>query len=145
LRHEHYLQQRGMPPTRVPFTLGAPARMPAHLIGVLRERLARVELFAPVESITLESEETLPLAGRNLGLLPDDEADAAQIPLVDRLRARLGDDAVTLLTPHAEHRPEKSDRQRSAAIAPSSRTAARKKSPDLPPLPDAPRPLWLLD
>src|SRR5947207_8229028 len=145
LTHEHYLQQRGVPPTHVPFTLGAPARTPAHLIGVLRERLARVTLPAPVEAIVLESEETAPLAGRNLGLLPGDEADAAQVPLVDRLRARLGDDAVILLTPHAEHRPEKSDRQRSAAIAPSNRTAARKKPPDLPPLPDAPRPLWLLD
>jgi len=145
LTHEHYLQQRGITPTHVPFTLGAPARSPAHLMGVLRERLTRVALPAPVEALVLESEETAPLPGRNLGLLPGDEADAAQVPLVDRLRARLGDDAVILLTPHAEHRPEKSDRQRSAAIAPSSRTAARKKSPDLPPLPDAPRPLWLLD
>ena len=99
LTHEHYLQQRGVAPTRVPFTLGAPARMPAHLIGVLRERLARVALPAPVEALILESEETAPLAGRNLGLLPGDTADAAHVPLVDRLRARLGDDAVILLAP----------------------------------------------
>jgi protein ImuB len=141
LTHEHYLQQRGMPPTQVPFTLGAPARMPAHLIGVLRERLARVALPAPVEAIALESEETMPLAGRNLGLLPDDEADAAQVPLVDRLRARLGDDAVTLLAPHAEHRPEKSERTRVARVTLKSRMPARKDST----LPEAPRPLWLLD
>jgi protein ImuB len=145
LTHEHYLQQRGMSPTQVPFTLGAPARMPAHLIGVLRERLARVALPAPVEAITLESTETMPLAGRNLGLLPDDEADAAQVPLVDRLRARLGDDAVTLLTPHAEHRPEKSDRTRVARVTLQSKTPARKTQKDSVPLPEAPRPLWLLD
>jgi protein ImuB len=145
LTHEHYLQQRGMSPTHVPFALGAPARMPAHLIGVLRERLARVALPAPVEAITLESEETMPLAGRNLGLLPDDEADAAQVPLVDRLRARLGDDAVTLLTPHAEHRPEKSDRTRVAARITLQSKTARKTYKESAPLPDAPRPLWLLD
>ena len=143
LTHEHYLQQRGMPPTHVPFVLGAPARMPAHLIGVLRERLARVTLPAPVEAIVLESEETAPLAGRNLGLLPGDEADAAQVPLVDRLRARLGDEAVTLLTPHAEHRPEKSDRTRVARVTPQSKTRKTPKDPAL--LPEAPRPLWLFD
>jgi protein ImuB len=145
LTHEHYLQQRGMSPTHVPFALGAPARMPAHLIGVLRERLARVALPAPVEAITLESEETMPLAGRNLGLLPDDEADAAQVPLVDRLRARLGDDAVTLLTPHAEHRPEKSDRTRVAARITLQSKTGRKTYKDSASLPEAPRPLWLLD
>ena len=144
LTHEHYLQRRGMLPTQVPFTLGAPARMPAHLIGVLRERLARVALPAPVEAIVLESEETAPLAGRNLGLLPEDEADAAQVPLVDRLRARLGDDAVTLLAPHAEHRPEKSDRTRVARATLQSKMPARKVHKDSESLPEAPRPLWLL-
>jgi hypothetical protein len=101
------LQQHGLAPTHVPFILGAPARMPSHLLGVLRERLARVVLPAPVEALILESEETAPLAGRNLGLLPSDEVADAQVPLVDRLRARLGDDAVLLLAPHAEHRPKK--------------------------------------
>ena len=94
LAHERYLRQRGLPATVVSFALGAPARTPAHLTGVLRERLARVALPAPVESIVLTSEETAPLAGRNLGLLPEDEAAAVEVPLVDRLRARLGEDAV---------------------------------------------------
>ena len=67
LAHERYLRQRGLPATTVPFALGAPARTPLHLLGVLRERLARVTLPAPVESIALASEETAPLAGRNLG------------------------------------------------------------------------------
>ena len=57
-----------------PFALGAPARAPAHLLGVLRERLARVALPASVEAIALASEATAPLAGRNLGLLPGDDA-----------------------------------------------------------------------
>src|SRR5207244_11844102 len=138
------LQQRGVSPTQVPFTLGVPARMPAHLIGVLRERLARVALPAPVEALILASEETAPLAGRNLGLLPGDAADAAQVPLVDRLRARLGDDAVTLLTPHAEHRPEKSERTRVARVTLKSKTPARKSHKDSA-LPEAPRPLGLVD
>jgi len=134
LAHEHYLKRRGIEPTVVPFRLGAPARAVAHLNGVLRERLARVELPATVESLTLATEETAPLAGRNLGLLPGDEAQAALVPLVDRLRARLGDDAVVRVAPHAEHRPELALREAARDVPGKGRA----------PLPDAPRPLWLL-
>ena len=106
-------------------------RAVAHLNGVLRERLARVALPAPVEALTLATDETAPLAGRNLGLLPGDEADAALVPLVDRLRARLGEDALIRLAPHADHRPE---------LATAEERSAAKACA----LPDAPRPVWLL-
>lgn len=138
LAHERHVRRRGIPATEVPIALGAPARMPAHLLGVLRERLARTALPAPVEAITLASEETAPLAGRNLGLLPGDDADAVEVPLVDRLRARLGDDAIVRLAPAADHRPELAWRDvEIRATAPT-----RKRTPL--PLPDAPRPVWLL-
>jgi protein ImuB len=153
LTHERYLRQRGLPATVVPFALGAPARMPAHLLSVLRERLARVTLPAPVEAILLASEETAPLAGRNLGLLPGDEAAAVEVPLVDRLRARLGEDAVVRLTPHAEHRPEQAVRDAVASAITSAPPAVKRQSRTRPAkdssgmtslLPEAPRPLWLL-
>ncbi len=153
LTHERYLRQRGLPATVVPFALGAPARMPAHLTSVLRERLARVTLPAPVETLLLESEETAPLAGRNLGLLPGDEATAIEVPLVDRLRARLGEDAVVRVAPHAEHRPEQAAREAAIATAQSVRPTTKrratarhaKSSADSNgTLPEAPRPLWLL-
>jgi len=135
LVHEHYLRARGLPPTVVPFALGAPARTTAHLLGVLRERLARVALPAPVEAIVLESEETAPLAGRNLGLLPGDDLDKVEVPLVDRLRARLGDAAIHRLVPHAEHRPELAMR---VVNGHGSLPAMRAPPPPMP------RPLWLL-
>ncbi|MFO1324676.1 MAG: DNA polymerase Y family protein [Burkholderiales bacterium] len=131
LAHERHVRQRGTPATDVPFALGAPARLPAHLLSVLRERLARIALPAPVEAVTLACDETAPLPGRNLGLLPGDDADAVEVPLLDRLRARLGDDALVRLVAHAEHRPELAMRD-----AKGARPGA------LPP--DAPRPLWLL-
>jgi len=158
LAHERYVQQRGgVRETCVPFALGAPARTPVHLLGVLRERLARVELPAAVEAITLTSEETSSLPGRNLGLLPGDEAVPGEVPLVDRLRARLGEDAVTLIVPHAEHRPERALREAFPGHAggrPSSLTPRRGRDsggtaatdallPDFS-VPDAPRPVWLL-
>jgi len=149
LAHERYVRQRGIPETVVPFALGAPARLPAHLLGVLRERLARVTLPAAVESITLTSEETAPLTGRNLGLLPGDDAHAVEIPLLDRLRARLGEEALTRLVPFPEHRPELAMRDAVIATAASPPFArptrnSRVKPPDALPLPDASRPIWLL-
>ena len=153
LAHERYVRQRGVPATVVPFALGAPARMPAHLLGVLRERLARVALPAPVESILLTSEETAPLAGRNLGLLPGDEATAVEVPLVDRLRARLGEDAVVRVAPHAEHRPEQAMRDAAISAVGSAKPTTKRQPKARPaktservtdPLPEAPRPLWLL-
>jgi len=133
LDHERYLRQRGVPATEVPFALGAPTRTAAHLMGVLRERLSRVTLPAPVEAMVLRSDETAALAGRNLGLLPGDDADRVEVPLVDRLRARLGDDALIRLAPHADHRPE---------LATSSAASRPAKGASL--LPEAPRPIWLL-
>ena len=152
LMHERYLRQRGLPATVVPFAFGAPTRMPAHLISVLRERLARVVLPAPVDAILLTSEETAPLAGRNLGLLPGDEATAIEVPLVDRLRARLGEDAVVRVAPHAEHRPEQAARDVTVSTAESGRPVAKRQAPTrranlggvTDTLPGAPRPSWLL-
>jgi protein ImuB len=140
LGHERYAAPGGAPATTVRFRLAAPAREPEHLLAVLRERLARVVLPAPVETIVLASEATAPLAGRNLGLLPGDEA-APAVPLVDRLRARLGEDAVTLVAPHAEHRPERASIFAADTTAferePGARAAEAAAS-------QAPRPLWLL-
>ncbi len=113
----------------------SPARAIGHLSTVMLERLARVALPAPVEGLALATRATAPLAGRPLGLLPGDEADAPLVPLVDRLRARLGDDAVVSYATRAEHRPERAQSEAPAAAAVPGAPAS---------LPDAPRPLWLL-
>jgi protein ImuB len=141
LAHERYVALRDGPAiTPVRFALAAPAREPAHLIAVLRERLARVVLPASVVAITLASEATAPLAGRNLGLLPGSDA-MATVPLVDRLRARLGDDAIVQLRPHAEHRPELAFRLAKIGDAPDPRTSAGAQARAAEAAP--PRPTWL--
>jgi len=156
LIHERYVRDRGTPPSVATFKLGAPARAPAHLHSVLRERLARVALPAAVEAIELTSNETSPLAGRNLGLLPEDEAQAVVVPLVDRLRSRLGDDVVAVLATQPEHRPEYASSEAAPADEhpPSHASKAKRVARALRtrngPAPsasaaDAPRPLWLLD
>lgn len=143
--------------TTVDFALAAPTREPAHLIGVLRERLVRVALSAPVQSLRLESGRCVALAGRNLGFLPGD-AGPPPVPLLDRLRARLGEDAVTRVATEAEHRPERAwsshapgpGDERGTDPAPGRRTVAAAhhrrstSAPPPPPLAAGPRPVWLL-
>jgi protein ImuB len=137
LVHERYLRERGVAPTVASFALAAPARDVAHLNAVLRERLARVALPAPVESIVLASDDTAPLASRNLGLLPGDDGACARVPLVERLRSRLGDHAVIALATHDEHRPERAGID---LMSPHSVPASPHETTTQPP-----RPLWLLD
>jgi len=141
LVHERYVRERGTPPTLASFALGAPARAPEHLHAVLRERLARIELPAPVESLVLASDETASLASRNLGLLPEDEAQAVIVPLVERLRSRLGDDAVVVLAPLSEHRPEYAT---SEALSSGLGASSLHKPGEPRAHASAPRPVWLL-
>ena len=170
LAHERWAIGRDTPAaTTVGFALAAPARDVPHLVGVLRERLARLELPAPVVALTLASAEAAPLAGRNLGLLPGED-NAVGVPLIDRLRARLGERAVAWVVPRAEHRPERAHTEAATpASAPAAarparpaRSTARRTpatattkathvpatpapvAPPRPPVPFAPRPLWLL-
>jgi len=148
LVHERHLRERGLPPTIVTFALAAAARAPAHLLAVLRERLGRVVLPAPVEAIVLASDETATLPGRNLGLLPENEAGTATVPLVERLRSRLSDDAVVMLESRAEHRPEHAMRTVATVHGtPASKHAAAMSghADACASVPAAARPLWLLD
>jgi len=82
-------------------------RQVEHIMNVLRERLAREELPDRVEAIRIVSEETAPLGAKEGDFFPvagrDGEAGAQ---LFERLRARLGEDAVRTLELHADHRPE---------------------------------------
>jgi protein ImuB len=155
------VRDRDSPCTLARFALGAPSRTPSHLTLVLRERLARLDLPAPVAGVALASESVAPLAGHNLGLLPGDVAQAPEVPLVDRLRARLGEDAVRRVAPAADHRPERAVRvvpaddppqakrpaSRACGAATPTKAASRERaaaSGTDAALPDAPRPLWLL-
>jgi protein ImuB len=131
------LLHRGQPPTRIRIGLVRPAGDAAHLSGLVAERLARERLPAPVHALRLRSGVLLPLALRDARLFErgqsaDPEATAR---LLDRLRARLGQDAVFGVCPVPEHRPERAWR-----IAEPGGTAAPGQWPVTRPE----RPLWML-
>jgi protein ImuB len=94
--------------TRIELGLVAPTRDVEHLTALWRERLARVELPAAVEEITLQAPQLVPLAQHAVDFFVPRHAQAeARAALIERLRARLGDAAVRGLAQVAEHRPER--------------------------------------
>jgi protein ImuB len=100
--------------SRIKLGLLQPSRDAAHLLALLRERLERFELPAPVEAVSVQ-------AARFPALDQDQDQDQDHRELfaehsgcgndwgalIERLRARLGNDTVHGLALHADHRPEK--------------------------------------
>jgi protein ImuB len=125
------------PATHLTLGLAAPGRDPDHLLALFMERLSRQCLDAEVTGLELHAESFLPLPHRDTALLPNAEAQAdARQSLLDRLRARLGRDAVFGLALRDDHRP---------ARAWARTDPAGSASVDVAPLRHGPRPLWLLE
>ena len=127
------------PPTSVVLGLAC-TRQIEHIMNVLRERFSREQLPDRVEAIRLVSEEIAPLAAKEGDFFPgagkDGEAGAR---LIERLRARLGEEAVHVLACQADHRPE---RAWSEAPVLSSTMSSRKNDVNVSVSPS--RPFWLL-
>ena len=131
------------PPTVLHLALAEPALEAAHLQALLRERLARTALHAPTLELRLYCADLVPGQAPNGELFPCAAAQAEGLArLLERLRARLGDDQVRCLVPVADHRPECSSRQLPAQARSGSPAAADGPAlaADLP----LHRPAWLL-
>lgn len=127
------LVHAGRAPTQVRLDLARPARSPAHLSELCGTRLERVTLPELVIALRLSTGPVLPVEAHTPALLENRPAAAtASWPeLLERLRARLGADAVHGLGIVAEHRPEAAWR----VVEPGARaTSAEERE----------RPLWLL-
>jgi protein ImuB len=72
---------------------------------LLRERLERLELQGPVIAVELRAEDIARLDAQSLELFDKTDGEGG-VDLLDRLRARLGDQAVQGISAVAEHRPE---------------------------------------
>jgi protein ImuB len=92
------------------FTLGSarPERDSGCWLELLRQRLERLQLPAPVRALSLDVDGIQPMAPAALALFPElDPSPDPDPALLDRLRARLGPDAVRGLALVADHRPER--------------------------------------
>jgi protein ImuB len=107
---ELVLRHREAPPTRLHLRLVEPVAAEARLELLLRERLARVALPEPVRSVRLRGGPLVEARAEAGDLFARDRRAAAVPQLVERLRARLGAEAVHGLCLVPEHRPERNGR-----------------------------------
>jgi protein ImuB len=121
--------------TTVQVALASPARDAERFAQLLREQLEGLKLIEPVEAIGLEASDFVPLHGRSIGMFGDPATEAeGWARLVERLRARLGHDAVYGLATQPDHRPEHAWRR----VEPGEWDPREFRQP-------GPRPLWLLE
>ena len=135
LRHERG-GRRTEPDAELSIELGLPSRDATQIMSLLRERLQRCRLAAPVYAIELQLDEAVSSAGTAGRLLPDpgQQAEAFQA-LIDRLASRLGPERVQRLALADDHRPERA----CVAVPALARPAWSTSTPIM-----KPRPVWLL-
>jgi protein ImuB len=127
------LKHRRRAATEVVIGLVAPSRDAEHLTLLARERFSSLALAEPAREIALEVDHVAPLTGRSLGLLLEQGKPQGDWErLIERLRARLGTEAVRGIAVRAEHRPELA----STAADPGAKQ---------PQLEFGERPIWLLE
>ncbi|MFZ6048607.1 Y-family DNA polymerase [Pseudomonas sp. CR3202] len=127
-----FLEHRDLGDTQVPVGLLSAEREAAMLFELARGRLEQLQVPAPVRAFRLQARDLPAFVPERRELF--DERPQQSLPweqLRERLRARLGDEAVHSLAARADHRPE----------------AAWQLDADRPPVPlpsAPPRPGWLL-
>jgi len=147
LELECRLEHRHAPPTCCVLRLAAPLADAQHLAALLGERLEKLSLAEPVRGCELRTAALVPQRADSLQLWQPGEhgggLSSEASGLIERLRARLGEEAIHGLTLLEGHRPEKAwgktapPADTGGRPAPRGRTARR-----LPPA--SRRPLWLL-
>jgi protein ImuB len=140
------LMHRAHALTRVRLGLASITSEQHRLTGVLSQKLSQLELAAPATSMELVSGPLQPLSTVSLDVFARQGgagggSDTAP-QLVERLRARLGDEAVYGVRSVAEHRPEAAW-QRVQELRLSAVLPAGRPRPEIPS--DRLRPVWLLD
>jgi protein ImuB len=127
LEFEHYRH----PISRVSIGLSAAGREATQFLALARERLHSLTLPAPVSALRLEALEFTAPTVVQTDLFGSDAQPLQQLQrLLDRLRARLGEDSLQTLELAADYRPERGWRCGSSNL---------EANPDSPP-----RPCWLL-
>jgi len=130
------LLHHGLPATEVKLALAAPGRSAEHFARLLRERLGALALRSPIEAITIEAGDVENILQRNKNLFDDRPGgEEGWLRLIERLQARLGNDAVHGLATHEDHRPERAW----IPVFPGESISAKEKTENQP------RPLWLLE
>ena len=145
MQHEARWQQSERTPqaTALEIALAEPSRDSAHLLLLLSEQLARLQLPAPTLELRLQAEDIAKRAPPNVELFPTAQSEHEGLTrLIERLQARLGPGRVQRLVAVEDHRPE-----RASAWSEARPRAVFASGKGKPALKDsaAARPVWLQD
>ncbi|MEO6363503.1 MAG: DNA polymerase Y family protein [Caldimonas sp.] len=156
MHHEGRWQDSERTPqaTALEVALAEPSRDSAHLLVLLRERLAQLQLPAPTLELALQASDIVKRAAPNSELFPTPQNESEGLTrLIERLQARLGREQVQRLNAVDDHRPEKASCSSAADAAcrpPRSQKRGRSGRPGdagsasiVPGASAASRPVWL--
>ena len=139
------LRHRAIPVTRVYLGLASVTSERDRMADVLDEKLHRLELAAPVRALELKSGALEPLSADSLDAFAGLRGGCRDtVPqLVERLRARLGDEAVYGVIATPEHRPEAAwqrvyDLRLTSVVRVADTRMTGLRAAEMP------RPVWLL-
>ncbi|MDD2743106.1 MAG: DNA polymerase Y family protein [Rhodocyclaceae bacterium] len=123
--------------TDLPLRFAEPTADELRFSRLLREHLGRLQLSAPVAALSLHADEVLGKPGESAPLFDQAVAGEGALLCLERLRARLGQDAVQVLAQRPDYRPECATHsqaidEKMTAFSPSTVTIKGA------------RPLWLL-
>lgn len=104
---QHERGRSAIAPTALEIVLAQAVHHEEHLTRLLKERLGRLELCAPVIAIRLQSQQVAAMDVPSDMLFAEPGGTAADhARLLELLRARLGEDCVMMPRPVADYRPE---------------------------------------
>lgn len=133
---EHERGRTAIAPTPLEIALAEPVWQEEHLTRLLKERLGRIELVAPLIGLRLEAVQLSAMLPPTESLFPEPGGTPVDFHrLLELLKARLGDHGVLAPAPQADHRPEVSN---TWAPGQASQHAASRLARY------AERPFWLL-
>lgn len=104
---EHERGRDAIEPSHIEIALAEPAWHEEHLIRLLKERLGRLELIAPVIALRLEVKQVVPMVALTQSLFPEPGGSPADFNrLLELLIARLGAENVLIPVVLNDYRPE---------------------------------------
>lgn len=139
---EHERGRVARPPTPVEIALAEPTWRDEHLVRLLRERLAKLVLDAPVIALALDASQVQPMAPPTESLFPEPGGtEEDRLRMLELLVARLGPENVLQALPQADYRPEVAN----TWVPVQQKVREKERSSQMPPDVDSlPRPTWIL-
>ena len=136
---EHERGRQAIAPTPLEIALGEPAWHEEHLLRLLKERLGRLQLDAPVIALRLQATQVAPMLPPTASLFPEPGGTpGAYARLLELLSARLGSENVLQPAALADHRPEVANAWQAAGDG-----LCRQTPGDALPRLQPQRPVWL--